>query len=277
MSKTFANFKKDLKLLVNLRNYPGNFISKLNVTLPLLKLIHKKDKPSSEKKIVSVNFLKFHISGYEYRSIEYLLNEVFISNEYYFESKNEEPIIIDCGANIGVSILYFLNLFPKAKITGFEANPYAFKVLQQNMEDNNLNVVLENCALCNADKLIPFYFGENYGSLVGSILNARGGKNKIEIQGKKLSGFLLKYDKVDLIKIDVEGAEHEIIEDLYDNNLLHLADNYLIEYHLNIKDNSSSLAQFLGKFEECGFKYNIKTSYKKLGKFQDVFIHFYKK
>jgi hypothetical protein len=145
------------------------------------------------------------------------------------------------------------------------------------MEQNNLNVTLENCALCRQECTIPFYVNDGYGALTGSIINERGGENKIDVAGKQLSNFVAKYDRIDLIKIDVEGAELEVLDDLYSNNLLTRADNYAVEYHHNIKNADSNLSDFLRKFEENGFDYSIRTRYKSLGEFQDIFLHFYKR
>ncbi|HEY2582982.1 MAG TPA: FkbM family methyltransferase [Mucilaginibacter sp.] len=268
--KTGGFYKSNrFKGVVNAGNKRKIFFSLLPLTL-------KKRDEGNKNELRTVNFLKYKISGYRYRTIEFLINEIFVSNDYWFAADTDKPIIIDCGANIGVSIMYFLNLYPNAEILGFEPNPFVFELLKKNLSENNLHATLENCALCKQSCLIPFYISDDYGTLTGSIINERGGENKIEIEGKQLSKFVSKYSKIDVIKIDTEGAEIEIIDDLFENNLLTVADNYLIEFHHNIKNVKTSLSDFLRKFEDSGFEYSIKTEYEMPGKFQDVFLHFYK-
>src|SRR5688572_8635835 len=50
-------------------------------------------------------------------------SEIFKRGIYRFETPSESPQIIDCGANIGLSVIYFKRLFPAARITAFEADP----------------------------------------------------------------------------------------------------------------------------------------------------------
>ena len=45
-----------------------------------------------------------------------LFNEIFLHHEYHFTAANETPHIIDCGSNIGMSVIYFKMLYPEAEI-----------------------------------------------------------------------------------------------------------------------------------------------------------------
>ena len=56
-------------------------------------------------------------------NIRYLFNETFVNAQYYFESDNDWPTIIDCGSNIGMSVLFFKRLYPQSKIIAFEPDP----------------------------------------------------------------------------------------------------------------------------------------------------------
>src|SRR5690349_14366069 len=48
------------------------------------------------------------------------LEEIFIDKVYLFHSAELSPRIIDCGANIGLSVIFFKRTFPSAKIIAFE-------------------------------------------------------------------------------------------------------------------------------------------------------------
>src|SRR6478752_2497070 len=52
--------------------------------------------------------------------LRYLFREIFMRGDYYFESDNAQPTIIDCGSNIGISVLFFKRLFPQCRIIAFE-------------------------------------------------------------------------------------------------------------------------------------------------------------
>ena len=52
-----------------------------------------------------------------------VLDKIWGNEEYYFETSNPSPYILDLGSNIGISITYFKSLHPNARIIAFEPNP----------------------------------------------------------------------------------------------------------------------------------------------------------
>lgn len=79
------------------------------------------------------------------------------------------PVIVDCGANIGFSVLYFKRLHPRARIVAFEANPRAFRLLKHNVSNNSLEQVEPlPVALSDQDGEIPFFIDLEPGSLTPS-------------------------------------------------------------------------------------------------------------
>jgi hypothetical protein len=68
----------------------------------------------------TANIVGFDVRFLDYEALSYLYNEIFIDNSYYFAAENETPYIIDCGSNIGMSILYFKTLYPNSRILAFE-------------------------------------------------------------------------------------------------------------------------------------------------------------
>lgn len=67
-----------------------------------------------------------------------------------------------------------------------------------------------------------------------------------------------------------------ILKDLVESATIGKVKHYIIEYHHNLGSSKSNLSAFLAEFENNGYGYNIRTSFKKLRSFQDVLIHFYK-
>jgi FkbM family methyltransferase len=251
----------------------------LSLFFSLLRNEWKAKRYSQKNKECSESFLKYKVWGYNQFILGDLYKEVFLSKEYYFETATPEPLIIDCGASIGMSILYFKDLFPKSKIVAFEPNPHAYKLLKKNLDVNHIiDVELHPVALSDRQGEISFFIAsDDVGTLLGSARADRGGGTELRVTADRLSHYISTMDKIDLIKIDVEGSEQLIINDLIGSSCIHKADQYIIEYHHHINNDHSMLSEFLKKFEINGFDYNIRASFDKLGSFQDILIHLYKK
>jgi FkbM family methyltransferase len=241
-------------------------------------LLRLRFKEIGEKKntIISENIFGFKVHAYDYTTLLFLFREIFLSKDYYFESVQTEPKIIDCGANIGMSVFFHKYFHPNAKIVAFEPNPSAFELLKLNIEKNHLkNVTLVQKAVSNSLEPISFFVNTDKGSLLSSVREDRGGTNKIVIETDLLSSYL--NERVDLLKIDIEGAEWQVLEDLKANGKqLAMVEHAIIEYHHKINNEKSRLTSFLSYFESCHFEYNIRTFHRQVGDFQDLIIHFYK-
>ena len=237
----------------------------------------KKNKNKIRESIVTEDFLNFKFSSYNYWTIDYLFEEIFLEQEYFFETSEDSPIILDCGANIGMSVLYFKWLYPNSRIMAFEPNPNSFKLLEKNILENVLkDVEYFNIGLFDKEAKIPFYIDNNLSTLIGSINPERGGNRKLEVPAEKLSQYIDAFGEVDLVKMDVEGAEENILNDLVESGSLGKVKEYIIEYHHNLGPANSSLSNFLKEFEKHGYSYNLGANFKRTHAFQDIKIHFYK-
>lgn len=190
------------------------------------------------------------------------LNEIFIDEVYKFKSKKINPFIIDCGSNIGLSILYFKLLYPEAEVLGFEADPEIYKMMKFNIDQFGLkNVILNNKAVWIEEGEIKF----NATGALGGALEF-GDKydlqdtNKILVESVRLRNILIN-QKVDFLKIDVEGAEFEILDDCLD--VLHNVENIFIEYH-RPKNSALHVGDFISKLENVGYKIYIKEAWNNL-------------
>jgi FkbM family methyltransferase len=225
---------------------------------------------------VTQKIFSFKVTAYEYSHIALLFREIFLSKEYYFKCDKPQPAIIDCGANIGMSVLYFKFLYPDCSITAFEPNPIAYTLLKKNIADNNLrNVEAVNIGLSEKEGSIEFFTDGKDGILVASILKERGGNNLLNVKSMKLSDFI-KNETFDLIKMDIEGAEYEVAKEMCSSQKLANSNKYIIEYHHRVSNNSTSLPAFIENFESAGFGYNLSAHFKRIGGFQDILFYFYK-
>jgi FkbM family methyltransferase len=184
------------------------------------------------------------------------LREIFIDETYRFSSVKEHPYIIDCGANIGLSVIYFKQKFPQAIIDCFEPDEQIFKKLQHNVNQFNAeNVTFHQNAVWVNNKDISFI---SDGSVGGHISEAHSEKSD-SISAVRLKDFLNQ--KVDFLKIDIEGAEFDVIRDCVEE--LHNVENIFVEYHSS-HEQEQMLGELLIFLKNAGFKVYIKEAWENM-------------
>jgi len=224
-------------------------------------------------------FASFKASYTSKAAFRYLFKEILLRESYRFDSRTEAPCILDCGANIGLATLYFKWLYPKARITAFEPDPATFAVLRHNVERNRLSdIVLHNIALWNEAEAVTLFVDEaTPGALTMSTIHSRLPGRPLLVSGRKLSEFI--DGTVDFLKLDVEGAEEIVLDDLLLSGKIALIHEGLIEYHHKISGHTSHLSRFLAKLEAAGLEYHVTTLDEQNDNrhgFQDIGIFFYR-
>ena len=200
-------------------------------------------------------------------TLEYVFREVFIE-ECYSGCPFTPSTILDCGSNIGMSILYFKSCWPDAKITGVEASPSTFALLQKNV-GGLADVTLINKAAGDKDEIVVFYTIPGLG--VSSTNPSRGVGEEIRVQAAPLSRFI--HGPLDLLKIDIEGSEIAAFAELEASGKMPFIRFMFIEYHHHLSGEHHALSCFLNRLERCGFDYETAALMpKQLGKFQDIVI-----
>lgn len=188
-------------------------------------------------------------------SFNLCFEELFQSEMYKFKASRPNPHIIDCGANLGMSVIYFKELYPEANIIAFEADDYIFGFLEKNIKSFGFkDVELINKAVWNCEDTVSFLLeGGAGGRIENETIN---GKYK-NIKTTRLRNYL-KGRKIDFLKIDIEGAEYKVIKDCKDE--LKNIDFLFIEYHSmpNIEQNLHNILKIV---QDAGFKYHIKEAY----------------
>lgn len=183
------------------------------------------------------------------------IDELFHDEIYKFISYKKDPYIIDCGANIGLSIAYFKRLYPEAEILAFEPDDLIFKILENNIPfiENNTNINIEKKAVWTEDTTLEFF---SEGALAGSLVTDFGKKNNIiKIQAIDFKKYLNR--EIDFLKIDIEGSENELIFDI--RNHLKNVKNMFLEYH-GILNQPQNLGEILNLLKEVGFQYYIRVA-----------------
>lgn len=120
-----------------------------------------------------------------------------------------DNIVVDIGAHIGYYTLIFAKLVgPTGKVFAFEPDPENFSLLKKNIEMNGYkNVILVQKAIADKNSKIKLYLSEeNKGD--HRIYDSFDNREFVEVEAIKLDDYLKDYlDKINFIKMDIEGAE----------------------------------------------------------------------
>ena len=182
--------------------------------------------------IIKVN--NFNIMCGHERAMRELYNSIFVEKIYDFSTVSSIPNIIDAGSNIGIATLFFKSKYPLANIICFEPDPYNFTMLQKNISINNLkNVIAIEAALSkNSDNILLYGEIGETSDTRGNSINKLWGEQRITtsnvpVKAVKLSCYIK--NTIDLLKMDIEGAEQQVIEEIEDK--LYLIKSLIIEVH----------------------------------------------
>lgn len=205
-------------------------------------------KKRYEKATVSISGLKFKIP--DAKSFIWQYHEIFGNESYKFKTEVSQPIIYDCGSNVGTSVLYLKQLYPSSIIHAFEPDPSVFEFLQSNIENNKMDgVVLHKAAAWTEDTTLQF---SSEGADAGKV--GAQNTNAISVQAINLKSLLEKEQRVDFLKIDIEGAEYEVLEHCQD--ALSKVQNIFVECH-SYNASSQKIASVLSILNKQGFRYYI--------------------
>ncbi len=181
--------------------------------------------------------------------VEFIHKEIFIDKCYDVAPFPEDGFMVDAGGNIGMFTLYMKKKYPASTIVAFEPAPATFSTFQRNMELHNVSgVQAHQCGLGREEASLALtFFPQMPGN---STLYAEDKTNQmksidqdhpiaklmketqeVQVDVKRLSHFLSQVPnlkRIDLLKVDVEGAELDVLQGLDDKHW-DLIDNIVVE------------------------------------------------
>lgn len=179
--------------------------------------------------------------------------EIFVDEIYRFDTDASSPRIIDCGANYGVSVVYFKHLYPGARITAVEADPAICDLFKANLAAAGITDV----------DVVQKAVSDRAGTLSFHSEGADGGRTHVLDAAKAIRTVeaVLLDDlidgPVDFLKIDIEGAESGALAAC---TKLDQVRQMFIEYH-SFVDTAQSLDDLLALLKAQGFRYYVQTQF----------------
>lgn len=182
------------------------------------------------------------------RTFGYLYKEIWEREIYSIPISAKKIRMIDCGANIGLASIYIKSHFPDAEITAVEPDPAIYEMLQANLRAmGHTDVVLIQAAVTGFGETC--LFTPDTGGTGGRI-----GEEGLSAPATRLSS-LLK-DEVDFLKIDIEGAEVDVIVEAASH--LKKVRFLFVEYH-SLVGREQHLSRLLTVLENAGFRCFCET------------------
>lgn len=133
----------------------------------------------------------------------HIINNVIREEYGHFVIANEPEYIIDAGAYIGDTTTYFLSRFPQVKVIALEPNPESYDMAKRNLEPYGKRAILLQKGLFSNEQ-VQFFSGSGTGASIAS--------SGFEIECTTIPSLMVRYSipRIDILKMDIEGAEEAI-------------------------------------------------------------------
>ncbi len=172
----------------------------------------------------------------------------FRREEYQFPVSGESPLIIDGGANVGIGVLYWKQLCPTARVVAFEPDSAIFEALSANCSSLP-GVTLRKAALWTNNNPISFSAVGADGGHLTELAERKDAISLSEVKAVRLRDLLV--EPVELLKLDIEGAEVDVLLDCADR--LASVKWLFVEYH-SFVNKPQRLGKVLEAIEQAGFR-----------------------
>lgn len=181
-----------------------------------------------------------------------ILAEIFLLREYSLIEpvlKSAQTVVLDIGAHKGFFALYVRALNAEVPVLAYEPEENNYAALKRHLELNKIQgVTTKNVAVAKEEGTLLLNVSED--SHNHSIVVAPGTTVQKKVNATTLEKILNKFEKVDVLKMDIEGAEFQIFENTSSEVFAKIGTIFM-EYH---QYGPSMQADSLQKiFEKAGF------------------------
>jgi len=186
------------------------------------------------------------------------LKEIFIAGNYDTMIEKPDPWIVDCGGNIGLATIRFKQLFPKGRLLVFEADASIAGVLKGNVDKLNLAdvEVVPSAAWITKGTISFVREGTDSGKISGDEEGREGAESVVSCE--RLADWIDR--PVDLLKLDVEGAEFAILDDLLNTGKMDQVQRIICECHFYGKE-WEAMGTLMSRLARAGFQMGIQSAW----------------
>ncbi len=188
------------------------------------------------------------------RGVEHVpIIEIFLRRDY--GDAPEDATILDLGASTGVFAVYAAAQTTRSRVLSFEPMPGSFALLADNVALNGVGdrVTAEQAGVTGRGGTRELIVGAFFPSFVAEAPTVAGATETVTVPSVTLAEIFTRYDlaAVDLLKLDIEGAEYEVLYDTAPELLGRIAKIRMEAHDLDEgRRNVASLKRF---FAEAGF------------------------
>lgn len=204
-----------------------------------------------------------------------LIDEIYTTLSYFKFYKGQPKTIVDAGAHCGLFALVGQHIFNPRLVISLEPSPLMFKYLIKNIRMNKLkNIIPLNKALWIKSKKVNFMIKGRWSGEASIISNIRDIRDITDVSYtvstitmQDIINFMtriINYDKIDFLKIDIEGAELPIL--ILNNTWLDKVEHIVFEVHQS-KYGIAGVKKLIKVLSDNGFNVTcckIEFNYKKL-------------
>ena len=139
-------------------------------------------------------------------------HDIFVQRSLEFQTTSASPRILDCGSNIGAASLAFKRQYPGARVTAYEADPVLCAMTKRNLDANRAgDVEVVNAAVWTMNGEVTFRAEGSDSGMIDGLAGVVDAK-RITVPSLRLRD-ILERDRIDLLKLDIEGAEDAVLAD----------------------------------------------------------------
>lgn len=179
-------------------------------------------------------------------------NEVLLRKTYDIDLDFKPKTIIDAGANIGMTSAFYASKYPQAKIISVEPNDGNFSLLEENTKHYEHISCLQAAIWHKKSTLQLIDIGRGDNSF---IVNKDGDGQQVD--AITISNIMSDYElkQIDLLKIDIEGAEKEVFGSGHEQ---WLPKTKVVIVEIHDKVNSGASKAVFEAFEPYNFTYIVR-------------------
>lgn len=174
--------------------------------------------------------------------------EIFQKRHYAFKADGANPVIVDCGGNVGLSAVWFKLNYPSCRLSVFEPDRNLACMIDKNLQ----------AAGFTGTKCIPKAVWVKDGAIGFDLRGDDSGKIDANatrmVETVDLAAWLPAV--TDLLKIDIEGAEFDVLEHLCTTGAIQRVRNLVCELHV-MRGTESKMAALMQQLIAAGMRLSL--------------------